>query len=372
MMDAFIGGMNAYQQVGMLLGGLLMIAIGGAILADFIWWRLKAKRYEGTITGVRCGTSTKSNQAAMYYPVIEYQNGEEKTVRGETDSGSSILSTKIPGRKVGILVMDRDPHTVRIKGYILPVLGVCFAVPGLFLLIAAFTSFDFSIYTVLIGTVLLGFIGYKVSKMIKPRDQWENVQAFRERKKQERVQKREAMEVLGLEQVHERLMQQDKTNLKFLPIAVLIGLILAGVGVHLALDQKYMQAEGQRAEGRVVNIHSEYSSDSDGGGSYVYYPVVEFHDTNDRAITFRDRIGSNPASYRIGDMVTVLYDPANPGKVFIDLGAWNWLPSIVILIVGMLIVWFGVNGLLSIRSRIISLDPDRQSQRDDKSQGSFL
>lgn len=171
------------------------------------------------------------------------------------------------------------------------------------------------------------------------------------------------MEFLDAGQIRAQLRKNDRTALKTLPVLVLFGLLLCGFGFHLLLEQKYMSNEGVSAEGRVVEMHSEYSSDSDGGGSYVYYPVVEFKDMNDQAVIFRDRIGSNPAPYRIGETVDVLYDPANPGRSFIDRGAWNWLPSLALLTAGILALWFGVNSLLAIRGRRLSAQrsmPDNQ------------
>lgn len=362
MTDVVFNGFNAYTQVIMLLGGLLVCGIGALFLADFVHWRMKARLYKGEIIGVRQGKSSQGH--GLYYPVIEYKNETGETVRADTTGGSSLLSNKIPGRAADVLVMPNDPHTVRLHGGMPGALfGGVFFLPGLFLVIQSFRAFDFSIYTVLIGAAVLGFLGYKFAKTIKPRAEWDDVNHFKLRKKEQRRTSREAMEFLDAGQIRAQLRKNDRTALKTLPVLVLFGLLLCGFGFHLLLEQKYMSNEGVSAEGRVVEMHSEYSSDSDGGGSYVYYPVVEFKDMNDQAVIFRDRIGSNPAPYRIGETVDVLYDPANPGRSFIDRGAWNWLPSLALLTAGILALWFGVNSLLAIRGRRLSAQrsmPDNQ------------
>lgn len=371
MTDVVFNGFNAYTQVVMLLGGLFVCGIGALFLADFLHWRMKARLYKGEIIGVRQGKSSQGH--GLYYPVIEYKNETGEIVRADTSGGSSLLSNKIPGRAVDILVMPNDPYTVRLhRGIPGALIGGVFFLPGLFLVIQAFRAFDFSIYTVLIGAAVLGFLGYKFAKVIKPRAEWEDVNNFRARKKEERKARREAMEIMGADQIRAQLRKNDRTALKTLPVLILTGLILCGFGFHLLLEQKYMASEGVSTEGRVVEMHSEYSSDSDGGGSYVYYPVVEFKDMNDQAVIFRDRIGSNPASFRIGETVDVLYDPANPGRSFIDRGAWNWLPSVALLVAGMFALWFGVNSLLAIRGRRLS-SPETLPHKDGgHNQGSFL
>src|SRR5439155_827275 len=74
--------------------------------------------------------------------------------------------------------------------------------------------------------------------------------------------------------------------------------------------------------GEVVRLKSE-SSDH---GGYSYYPIVRFRTETNALVEFKDSVGSNPPSYRVGDKVTVLYLLDNPSQeAIIDRGLfWNW------------------------------------------------
>ena len=77
-------------------------------------------------------------------------------------------------------------------------------------------------------------------------------------------------------------------------------------------------------------------------GHYDYHPIVRFRAANNVTVQFKDEIGSNPPSHRVGDKVTVLYLPDNLSTAIIDRGVfWNWaIPAIVFLFFG------GVVGIL--------------------------
>jgi Protein of unknown function (DUF3592) len=98
-----------------------------------------------------------------------------------------------------------------------------------------------------------------------------------------------------------------------------------------------LEMTGVRAPGEVIRLKEESSS-----GHYNYFPVVRFRAANNMTVQFKDEVGSNPRSYRVGDKVTVLYLPDNLSKAMIDRGVlWNWaIPAIVFLFFG------GVVGIL--------------------------
>jgi len=96
-----------------------------------------------------------------------------------------------------------------------------------------------------------------------------------------------------------------------------------------------------RVTGTVASLYEK--SDSDGS---TYYPVVRFLDSNDAEVRFKDHVGSNPPSYRVGDPVTVLYVRGSAASsAMIDRGRWNWLPT------GLLGLFGSVLTLVGIRSR---------------------
>jgi hypothetical protein len=61
--------------------------------------------------------------------------------------------------------------------------------------------------------------------------------------------------------------------------------------------------------------------------------------------------------YRINDSVTVLYSPAESGSAIIDRGVWNWLPSAILYLLGVLLSLVSI-GLLRRRDTAM---PARES-----------
>ncbi|MGD8385462.1 MAG: DUF3592 domain-containing protein, partial [Lysobacterales bacterium] len=117
MFDLIYNSLQAFNTLGLTFGGLLLLAIALAIVADFAWWRLRAMRFNGTIVAVRVNARGGRNRSEQYAPVIEYVNAEGQRITADSDSSSSYLANKVPGREVKILVLPRDPRTARIIGY---------------------------------------------------------------------------------------------------------------------------------------------------------------------------------------------------------------------------------------------------------------
>jgi hypothetical protein len=98
------------------------------------------------------------------------------------------------------------------------------------------------------------------------------------------------------------------------------------------------------AEGRVVDIVSRTTT-SGGERKTYFYPVVEFRTAGGESVRFEGSTGSNPSSYRVGDMVRVLYDPQTPQSALID--SWDlWLPSGIFIGVGGFFALMGILALL--------------------------
>ncbi len=340
---AFSVGM-AWNQIGLMIGGLVLILIGGAILGNFAYWRMKAWRFTATIVGVRVEPGSKDQN--IYYPILEYMTPDGQTVEATADGGSSLLGNKIPGKRVRILVMRSDPETVRIKGYFLPILGVILLLPGLGLMVAGLRLAEFNIYTLVVGLAFLGYIGFKISKFIKPKDAWENVSEFQQRKSDERKEKRAAMKILDKAEIMKLIKGQDKVNRFWVPFMLVIGLSVAVLGGYLAKDMAALLAVGETVEGRVVDLKSEYSSDST-----TYYPVVAYQRLTGETVEFKSKVGSNPPMNQTGDMVRVLYDPDKLDKAMIDRGIWNWAASGGCIIGGLLLTWLALGTFAGMRRR---------------------
>jgi hypothetical protein len=73
----------------------------------------------------------------------------------------------------------------------------------------------------------------------------------------------------------------------------------------------------ESAEGRVVDmvVKAQYMTDEEGRQlppENFYYPVVEYRSADGRGHSVQLIEGSSPASYEVGEDVTVLYDPEHP------------------------------------------------------------
>jgi len=112
--------------------------------------------------------------------------------------------------------------------------------------------------------------------------------------------------------------------------AVLGLAMLIGCGALVKSNQDFL-ATAQSAEGRVIDL--VYQSSGEGG---AFYPMVRFRSADGREVTFRSRVGRNPASYAVGDPVMVLYDPQNPSDAMVESFFRLWFGPLMLSIVGSL------------------------------------
>jgi hypothetical protein len=118
-------------------------------------------------------------------------------------------------------------------------------------------------------------------------------------------------------------------------VLLLIGLAMmcgASYWVHLIHLDEYIfrraAAEGQVIENRYVRSRSS-------GG---YLAVVRFTDGSGQMVTHEDWVSMNPATFRVGEHVTVYYDPRNPRNAVIDRGPFNFLIPGVCFGMGALVI----------------------------------
>lgn len=129
------------------------------------------------------------------------------------------------------------------------------------------------------------------------------------------------------------------------PIMLVIGLGVLFLGLQWCAYTQNQIAAMIPAEGRIVDVVSRTST-SDGERKTFFYPVVEFRTVDGESIRFQGSTGRNPAAYRAGDTVKVLYDPQTPQSALID--SWEvWIPS------GFLI---GIGGIFALMGALALLD----------------
>lgn len=99
-----------------------------------------------------------------------------------------------------------------------------------------------------------------------------------------------------------------------LVMAVVFGSVAGVLGVRTAA----FLADAGRVEGVVVGL----DEDDD-----VYRAEVAY-DVEGRTFELTDRMATNPPRYDVGERVTVLYDPADPGDARLDARFGYWLETI--------------------------------------------
>ncbi len=76
--------------------------------------------------------------------------------------------------------------------------------------------------------------------------------------------------------------------------------------------------------------------------SWSYFPHVRFRTADGREIDFESGSGSNPPSYWVNETVTVLYDPQQPQRAYLNSFGSLWAGTIVLAILGVAFTGPGV------------------------------
>ena len=116
------------------------------------------------------------------------------------------------------------------------------------------------------------------------------------------------------------------TGLIFLAIGIVILIITA----KIRLNTLAFLAKAISTKGRVINLEERASNDDDGRYSYSYYPVVEFSYSRGRTKQFVSKLGRNPPAFKVGQEVTVMYDPNNVESAKIGTFGELWLFTVIL------------------------------------------
>jgi hypothetical protein len=98
-------------------------------------------------------------------------------------------------------------------------------------------------------------------------------------------------------------------------------------GVYAGYTSWRLQNEGMTTTGTVVRLEESNSSE---GGCCVYSPVIEFS-ANGQTHSFEGGNASDPPAYDVGEVVNVIYDPADPATAQINKWTERWLFPILII-----------------------------------------
>jgi len=297
--------------------GLPFIAIGAWVILAEARSRRGGVSVAGRITGY---SRPKSDTDASYHAVAEFvgQDGQRHLI--ESAVGSSAPIGRV-GDAVSVLIRPGEPESAVFKSPATYIIGGVLALLGAACCLVFLTTFRVDLFSIVTAAVVTTFVAYKLHGVWRKQpislSDWK---AIKERALRGRVIVAESRDEIAwadaasLELANRR---QERMNRFAWPVLVLGGAGLLFLGLYLYRSTDAFLARAIRAQGRVVELAANDSSDD-----VTYAPVVEFEDADGRH-RFKDSISSNPASYRTGDAVQVLYDPGDFYKARIDRGVWN-------------------------------------------------
>ena len=341
--------------------GFGAVFIGFGVLASVLNSRQNSpKKVYG-----RDGKKKKQSYAGeMYYPIFEYRSPMGEILHKKSDMGTNYFLNNLPGKRVKLLVMPDDPSRVRKVGYVGLIFGLIFFLPGLFIGNVALTQFEFNPFVILFILGGLGFLFYKlrgVWQSIPEADRKEGWSDFKSGKMfkdakfsvSSSLNKGGEGNQLDDSEIRERIRPQQK----YLKVSAVLCLLISGglfIGsIYAGQDMIERVQNGVRAEGKVVDIESRYSSSSDSSG-YTYYAVVEFKDSDGRNFRFRDSVGASHPLFKRDDRVTVLYMPDDPDDVIIDRNIYNWGLSGGLAFAALMLLWMSLHSVRVASSRHVS------------------
>jgi hypothetical protein len=141
---------------------------------------------------------------------------------------------------------------------------------------------------------------------------------------------------------------------------VAIAVVIAFGGVFSYRSTRRFIDRAARAPGTVVRVLEEVDA-GDGGKSY--YPVVQFRAPAGAPVEFRSHFGSNPAGYRPGDPVTVLYEPDAPDRAEIADFWPLWSLTLMCGLLGTIFLGAGVGVLVAAPRAVPQYDASEAEPR---------
>jgi uncharacterized protein YjeT (DUF2065 family) len=143
-----------------------------------------------------------------------------------------------------------------------------------------------------------------------------------------------------------------------LVVLMLGGAIFLIAGVKTLVDSQRFLATAVTTNGVVVDVAEVVEQRRRGQGddwyyedATIFYPVVRFVTAREQPVGFQAKEGSeDPSSYRVGDSIRVLYDPANPRNARLDTWVSRQGDSPTMVAIGLVLVVIGAVGLWLFRS----------------------
>jgi len=344
LINQIFGGYNFFVA-SIVLGVICILwVITAAYLGYIFWVNFKGDR----VTGRLVGYGRKSPSDPCLFPVIEFTDRTGQTHRAWSDEGSSAYNLKAIDQKVSVSYLGSGESNVHLHGeignFIIPLVLLVISV-GAFLIANA--NFHFHPVHYIAAAVFVAGTFWRIhliqgifKAVTTPGWKAQPVSAINPPVSLVPVEELRAGQTAQVQTA-----QLQKTPW---PLFIVIALICFGFACVTAQRQFLLQQNGQRAEGHII----DYKKQLDSHNHASYHAVVRFAPAANTSVVFIDGLGT---SWHHNDFstVTVLYDPAHPGKAMIDRGLWNWLLPVVLAAIGLLFATIA----LKARAALASLRP---------------
>ena len=124
-------------------------------------------------------------------------------------------------------------------------------------------------------------------------------------------------------------------------LGIIVGVIFIVVGVFMYIKNNYLVKNCTvEAVATVVDMKQEFSTD-DTGGSYMYYPIIEYEANGNTVRVVTDN-GSSTPQYNINDKINILYNPNKTKEYIVKGDKSSNIFSIVFMVLGVLITGYGI------------------------------
>ena len=350
--------LSAFNQAVVFAGALFCWAVGGLLVGNAIYWRLHAVRVQGQVIGVR-------RNGNCLNAVYRYDSPAGETLEATSLEGSSSSRGKETGRQVPLWVIPEKPNEAQeADNHLFSIVGMVFLGFGGALFSVGATAWPITPMTWVVGGLLAAHLLWKLRSLFLPRDATLSRAGWRalpDLLRTVRPADAAPAEVMAPVQRVEELSGPPGSNresqmraraqlVRLAPLLLLTGVGVIALGVYTSHTLLELEGSGLRTSGRVISLSASSSSN----GGTTYHPIVSYCDSAGRTIVFRDATGTNPPTHHVGDRVTVLYRPGDPARAIIDRGVWNWLPEVVLYLLGGALV---AGGLAAWRARTAMAEP---------------
>ena len=328
-----INGNDIPIEPGVLLGqmayalfGLLLILLGAAILYTIAQWALRGRRVEGEVLGIR-------RRGTQFHSVYRYALQQGGWGEATSVQGSSSLAGRGTGTRRLIRILPEHPpdsseEAREPASLVIWSLALGLVLGGGWLTWSSATAYKRSIFTWIFFLLVAAIAGWllwprlmrllKAAKAMAGLPQpWSGLPI-------------ESAETIGLASTPAPRMQLSsrrpgRSGLLFC-VAGLVVLATALIPVHRLRELR----SGTRAEGTVLWLEMNTNNNN----HHSRFPEVQFTAADGAVVRFLDRVGANPSPYKVGDRVSVLYQPGKQGTAMIDHGWSNWEPVAALLLLG--------------------------------------